>query len=332
MAASTPPKPLLDDAPPPRDDSLESMGLLPLEFAAFGDFYYRFERTGADDFHVGAVELDVSLRLARYVNVSTAVVFHGAKEAFGLGAFVIDCGLAGDGDSYVLQSKRIVESGVSFGRFDVPFGIAYLEYPSVANRLVTLPQAVQLTHGGWNDVGAQGYAVGEHWTAVGYVVNGPMHPVSAEALEPSRTAAGARLSAKVDELIEVGASGALDFAAIGPVMAFGGGDVQTTLGPLDLRGEYLLKHVKAPGLAELTHGVYGQALLSVDPAFLVARYDTVLEGRNTCDRRVAAGPGIEIFPQGEVRAVYEHSFDSDVRTVTLQLVGGSSFQPTGLRR
>jgi hypothetical protein len=332
VAASTPPKPLLDDKPPPSTDMMENMGLLPLEFTAFGDFYYRFERPGADDFHVGAVELDASLKLTPYVNVSTAIVFDGAQDTFGLGAFVIDCGVAGDGDGYVLPSKHVVKSGVSFGRFDVPFGIAYLEYPSVENRLVTLPQAVQLTHGGWNDVGAQGYAVGEHWTAVGYVVNGPEHPVSADAVEPSRTAAGVRLSAKVDELIEVGGSGALDFAAAGPVMAFAGGDIQTTLGPLDVRGEYLLKHVKTPGIAELTHGVYGQALLKVDPAFLVARYDTVLEGASTFDRRVAGGAGIEIFPQGEVRAVYEHSFDSDIRTVTLQLVGGSSFQPTGLRR
>jgi|GEM_PF-5981912 len=332
VAASTPPKPLLDDKPPAGGDMMENMGLLPLEFTAFGDFYYRFERPGDDDFHVGAVELDASLKLTPYVNVSTAIVFDGAEDTFGLGAFVIDCGVAGDGDGYVLQSKHLVKSGVAFGRFDVPFGIAYLEYPSVENRLVTLPQAVQLTHGAWNDVGAQGYAVGPHWTAVAYVVNGPEHPVSADAVEPSRTAAGARLSAKVDELIEVGGSGAMDFAAAGPVMAFAGGDIQTTLGPLDLRGEYLLKHVKTPGVAELTHGVYGQALLKVDPAFLVARYDTVLEGADTFDRRVAGGAGIEIFPQGEVRAVYEHSFDSDLRTVTLQLVGGSSFQPTGLRR
>ena len=332
VAASTPPKPLLDEKPPAGGDMMEKMGLLPLEFTAFGDFYYSFARPTTDDFHVGAVELDASLKLTPYVNVSTAIVFDGAEDAFGLGAFVIDCGVAGDGDGYVLKSKRISKSGVSFGRFDVPFGIAYLQYPSVENRLVTLPQAVQLTHGGWNDVGAQGYVVGKYWTAVGYVVNGPEHPVSADATEPSRTAAGARLSGKVDELIEVGGSGALDFAAAGPVMAYAGGDVQATLGPLDMRGEYLLKHVKTPGVAELTHGVYGQALLKIDPAFLMARYDTVLQGGKTFDRRLAGGAGVEIFPQGEVRAVYEQSLDSDIRMVTLQLVGGSSFQPTGLRR
>jgi hypothetical protein len=332
VAASTPPKPLIDVSPPSGGELMGKMGLLPLEFTAFGDFFYRFERPGSDAFHVGAVELDASLKLTPYVNVSTALVFDGTEDDFALAAFVIDCGIAGDGEGYVLQSKRVSKSGVSFGRFDVPFGIAYLQYPAVENRLVTLPHAVELTHGAWNDVGAQGYAVGEHWTAVGYVVNGPEHPISVDATAASRTAAGGRLSGKVDDLIEVGASGALDFAAAGPVMAFGGGDLQTTLGPLDVRGEYLLKHVKVAGLPELTHGIYGQAFLKLDPAFLMARYDTVLEGSKTFDRSITAGAGVEVFSQGEVRAVYEQSLDSDIRMLTLQLVGGSSFQPTGLRR
>ena len=332
VAASSPPKPLITTAPPPGGDMMEKMGLLPLEFTAFGDFFYRFERPGSDDFHVGAVELDASLKLTPYVNVSSAIAFVGEEEEFAVGAFVIDCGLAGEGEGFPIKSNIVSKSGVTFGRFDVPFGTAYLRYPSVENRLVTLPQAVQLTHGGWNDIGAQGYAVGEHWTAVGYVVNGPEHPVSVDATAPSRTAAGGRLSAKVDDLVEVGGSAALDFAAKGPVMAFFGGDVATTFGPLELRGEYLLKQVKVPGLAELTHGVYEEAFLKVDPAFLMARYDTVLEGSSTLDRRLVGGAGVEIFPQGEVRAVYEQSLDSDLRMVTLQLVGGSSFQPTGLRR
>ena len=82
-------------------------------------------------------------------------------------------------------------------------------------------------------------------------------------------------------------------------MAFVGGDLSATLGPLDLGGEYLLKHVKVPGVAELTHGLYADGRLKLDPAFLVARYDTVLEGTRASDRRIAAGAGIEIFPQGE---------------------------------
>jgi hypothetical protein len=333
-AAPTPPKPLIAAEPPAEaGDMMKDMGLLPLEFTAFGDFFYRFERPGADDFHVGAVELDASLKLTPYVDVSTAIAYTGEDDAFGLGAFVIDCGLFGEGENYPIASKVVSKSGVSFGRFDVPFGIAYLQYPATDNYFVTLPQAVEATHAAWNDLGAQGYAVGKYWTAVGYVVNGQEYPIGGTGeAAPSRTAAGGRLSGKIDELIEVGGSAAMNFAKEGPVMLLAGGDMRATLGPVDLRGEYLLKHVEAEGLPEFTHGVYGQGYFKIDPAFLVARYDMVLEDSQAVDRRLAGGGGVEIFPQGQVRAVYEQSLDSEVRMVTLQLVGGSSFQPTGLRR
>jgi hypothetical protein len=333
-AKAAKPEPSVADLGAAAGQALESakIGLLPLEFTAFGDFFYRFSRPSPDDFHVGAVELDAALTLTPFVNVSTAIAYDGEGDAFGMAAFVIDCGIAGDGDGFLVQSQRLKKSGVSFGRFDVPFGVAYLEYPSVENRLTTLPQAVLATHGAWNDVGAQFYAVGDHWTTIGYVVNGIEHPIGADESAPARTAAGARVSGKVDEVFEAGASAAWDFAAAGPVMFFGGGDLSARLGPLDVRGEYLLKHVRAQGVPELTHGAYGRALVHLDPAFLTARYDTVLENSTTLDRRISGGAGVEIFPQGEVRAVYEQSLDREIRSVTLQLVGGSSFQPTGLRR
>lgn len=334
VSALAPPetKPLVPVEPPAdASESMQKMGLLPLEFTAFGDFFYRFERPGADDFHVGAMELDASLDLSPYVKVSTAIPYSGDEQAFSVAAFVIDCGVAGEGDDFIVKNKAIEKSGVTFGKFDVPFGIAYLQYPATENRLITQPQAVELTHGAWNDMGAQGYAVGKHWTAVGYVVNGQPHPINAEETALSRTAVGGRLSAK-DDVVELGGSAALHMAAEGPVMLFAGGDVTTQLGPLDIRGEYLLKQVQAEGLPELTHGVYGQTMLQLDPAFLMGRYDTVYAGPDVLERRFAGGAGVEIFPSGELRAVYEQSLDSDLRTVTLQIVGGSSFQPTGLRR
>jgi hypothetical protein len=320
------------DVPGAAHEQAEKVALLPLEFTAFGDFYYVFSRPNADDFHVGAVEIDAALSLTPYVNVSTAIAYAGDDESFGLGAFVIDCGLAGDGEEFLLESKLVQKSGISFGQFDVPFGIAYLEYPSVENRLVTLPRAVELTHGAWNDLGVQGYAIGEHWTAVAYLVNGQEYPLDAERLAPARTALGGRASGKVDELFEVGGSIAANLGARGNAITFAGADVTGLVGPLDVRGEYLLEHVRVEGLPELTHGVYARALARIEPAFLMARYDMVLEDSSTLDRRVGVGGGYEVFPQGEVRAVYEQSLDTDSRTVTLQLVGGSSFQPTGLRR
>ncbi|HEY0466217.1 MAG TPA: hypothetical protein VGC79_18530 [Polyangiaceae bacterium] len=306
--------------------------LLPLEFTAFGDFYYLYSRGESDDFHIGSVELDVSLKLTPFVAVSTALVYSGKTDSFGLGAFVIDCGLVGEGDGHLVQSKALVKSGVSFGRFDVPFGIAYLEYPAVNNRLGTTPQAVIATHNAWNDIGAQAYALAKYWSVLGYVVNGPQVPVDQDRSRPARTTIGGRASAKTPAQLEVGASLAGNFVSARERMDFVGGDLSVVLGLVDVRGEYLLKHVNVPGLAAYTHGAYSRLVLDLHPVFLVARYDTVLEGATTVDRRVTGGTAVEIFPHGEVRAIYEQSLDTDTRTVFLQLVGGSTFQPTGLRR
>jgi hypothetical protein len=314
------------------DKDAPMVGLLPLNFTAFGDFYYRTARSEADNFHIGAVELDASLKLTHYVIVSTAILYSGEADKFALPAFVIDCGLFGEGEQYPIASKVVTKSGVSFGRFDVPFGIAYLEYPSVNNRLVTSPQAVAATHGNWNDTGAQAYALAEHWSALAYIVNGPEKPIDAATTEPSWTAIGGRLSGKFSRHVEVGGSFAGHLGRTTSPMTYAGADLTTTVGSLDVRGEYLLRHVDAPGVESNTHGAYLRAVMGIEPAFLLARYDTVLSGGSTLDRRVTAGAAVEVFPQGEVRAIWEQSFSSDVRAVTLQLVGGSTFQPTGLRR
>jgi hypothetical protein len=304
--------------------------LLPLELTAFGDFYYRFTHPGADDFGIGTVEIDAALRLTPYVLVSTAIAYSPDGDVFGLPAFVIDCGLFGKGEEFVRQSELISKSGVSFGRFDVPFGIAYLEYPSVANRLISTPQAVLATHGAWNDLGAQAYVLAENWSLLAYVVNGPDQPLDADTTAPALTAVGGRLSARMEGVFEVGGSAAF-VDSVKPAMYLGG-DVSTTLGPLDVRGEYLLKHTDVPDIVDNTHGIYARAVVNLQPAFVLARFDSVVVGGEVSDRRLSFGGAFEVFPEGEVRAVYEHSLDEDIRMLTIQIVGGSTFQPTGLRR
>jgi hypothetical protein len=311
----------------------EKAELLPLELTAFGDFHYGFYQNAPDGFGIGAVEVDASLNLTPYVLVSVALAYSGADDAFGLGAFVVDCGLAGEGEAFLIQSHAIQQSGVAFGKFDVPFGIAYLEYAAVDNRLASTPEAVLATHGAWSDLGMQAHAVGEHWTALAYLVNGPEVPIVDDTTVPSLTALGGRLSGKLDGVFEVGGSVASTFAdgGVDPLL-YAGGDVTAIVGSLDVRAEYLLRRTEAPGATPNTHGVYGRAVLDLEPAFLVGRFDGVYADSDPVDRRVAAGGGVVVFPQGEVRAVYNQSLDLDDRSVIIELVGGSTFQPTGLRR
>jgi hypothetical protein len=76
-----------------------------------------------------------------------------AEDKVGLGAFTVDGSLFGPEQKHLLKSRLLRDSGVVVGKFDVPFGIAYLEYPATENRFVELPSVVMATHGAWNDLG-----------------------------------------------------------------------------------------------------------------------------------------------------------------------------------
>lgn len=310
---------------------LTRIGLLPLEFAALGDLYYAVASPGEDGFHIGAVEIDPTFQLSPYVSVAAAIAYSGADDSFSLPAFVVDCSLFGKTDDYPLRSSFVTRSGVSFGRFDVPFGVAYLEYPSVSNRLMQVPNAVNATHGSWNDLGAQAHAETDDWTAMLYVVNGSQFEEPLFDVDDPRLALGARLSIKLNATLDIGGSHA-QLLGFGAPFSFSGGDISANLGGLDLRGEYILRHQVDDNAPDDTHGAYGRGVYDLDPVFLVARYDTVFTARALVDRRAAGGVAVEVFPRGEVRVIYEQNLDAQGRMVWFQLVGGSNFQPTGLRR
>src|ERR1044071_5903724 len=75
--------------------------LMPLRFTTFGDFYYAVSSVERDDFHIGTLELDVSLALNDMVDVAAGLTFDGRAGTFGLGSFTIDCGIAGKGPHYL---------------------------------------------------------------------------------------------------------------------------------------------------------------------------------------------------------------------------------------
>jgi hypothetical protein len=64
----------------------------------------------------------------------------------------------------------------------------------------------------------------------------------------------------------------------------------------------------------------------------VARYGVVLVSSRTTERELSVGLGAEIFPKGEIRVLHLRTFDSGLAAVIVELVGGSTWQPTGFRR
>jgi hypothetical protein len=301
--------------------------LMPLRFTTSGNFFYMISSEGRDDFRVETLQLDLSLELNRYVDVSAGLTYDGAQNTFGVGSFTIDCGLAGSGSHYLLQSGYVERSGIVFGRFDVPFGIAYLEYSPVDNRLVTQPEAVLATHGAWNDVGAQLYLAMNHVNFIGYVLNGDGVPDGGEGRADD--ALGARLGFLPFEALEIGASGAIIERSREVSTWLGGADLAARPGNLDVRLEYIGRF---PFNAPEVHGSYARALYRLGRVFATGRYGVVFHDNEMVQRELAAGVGMEVFPKGEIRVVHQRDLDALSTLTFIELVGGSSWQPTGFRR
>lgn len=321
-----------DAAAPP--GSSRAATLLPAELTAFGDFYYSRSDGERAGFHIGTLELDVKLALDDSVSVASAVGYDAASGTMQLASFTIDGGLAGPSSKYLLRTSSLEASGIVFGKFDVPFGTAYLEYSPVDNLLVSLPGAVTATHGAWSDIGVQAYAVGRFFDAIGYWVNGPEGSWGAsKADDPaarSDGAVGGRVGLKPTAGVDVGASAALALEGLEVKQSLAGLDLGARAAILDLRGEFI-RRSQAGSAGEQVSGGYLRAVCHLDPFFLVARYDTVAVDEAITSRLLAGGAGVEVFPDAQIRVTGTRELEREDTAFFLHLVGGSSWQPTGLR-
>ncbi len=306
---------------------------LPIELTAFGDIYYSRQNPGSDDFHIGSLEVDIALKLVPYVSAFGAIAYDPQAESMTLASFVVDSGLWGKDEHAFFKSSVIESSGVILGKFDVPFGVAYLQYGSPDNRLVTQPAPVVATHNGWNDLGVQVYASTPLVDALGYFVNGSGLPES----DPGRVdaALGGRVGLKPFGhfecacALELGGSAARSFGPAGTKLTLLGADISATVGELEVKSE-LIQLRQAGALA--VRGFYTQGVYMIDPVFFGGRYAVTTEAQRITERTVTATAGLEIFPQGELRVAYERGLEQQADTLFVQIVGGSSWKPTGLRR
>jgi len=303
--------------------------LMDIQLTAFGDFRYRFAKGHHDRFEIGSVELDSALKLSPHVTASAAIAYDPEGGSFGLPAFTVDGSLFGPEEKHLIKADWLDDSGVIFGKFDVPFGIAYLEYPATENRFVTSPDAVMLTHGGWNDIGVQAYLTAPLFEVTMYLVNGnALEDESAAAAGKSaQHAFGGRLGLKPIEGVSLGGSIAQALGSLDTPLY--GADLSAEAGPFQLKNEYIRRSSAG---APVLHGFYTEAMAHVSMVFAGARYETTLSGPEISDRGLALTLGAEVFPQAEVRIAHVRTLDSGAETTFIQLVGGSIWQPTGLRR
>ncbi len=291
---------------------------VPLTISGFGDFYFVTPQDSgiSGPFQIGQAEVDLSAELGRSVDVNAAIAYDPSSQSFQLGAFFADLHLFGSSGSHFTPVKGIDHSGIIVGKFDVPFGIDWHVYASVDRKLVSRPLMVEMTHGGWNDYGAQIYVATHGIEATVYGTNGFAYRAldliasdendSVEVV--MKDAVGTHISIKPLPELEIGSSYAGFFNRQDRFdMSLWGTDLQLELGNFAFRGEFVQHSIRlAEGLPGRNRGVYGEAEYDFGAFFLVDRFDRFWPADHKPSvSRASLGAGARILTGYELRGEYQ---------------------------
>jgi hypothetical protein len=258
---------------------------------------------------LGQAEIDVDAEIAPGVGLCLAPSWDPVAEAFGVGTAAVNLRFGAGGVDAVCRERHIEGTGILAGRFDVPFGIDWMLYPSIDRPLISMPLPVAATHGGWNADGVLVYG------ATG-PLNGMLHATSGfdhsrvldsggEAIWTSRHAVGGRAGAVPWTGCAAGLSAAgIDALEDGRSQLLVGLDLSLNNGPLGVRGEFL-RH-RADAEEDLVgEGWYLAAQWNFGPAYGIARWDSWRPQGAARDRRLSLGAGVPVRGAMILRAEYE---------------------------
>lgn len=296
-----------------------------IAISGFGDVL-RILRQG-DSFALGQVEVDIEANIEKVV-VATAIAYDGS--AFGLGAFEVILPLWGNTEGHFKTVQEIFTSELSFGQFDVPFGLDYHVYPSIDRKLITSPRVVEQTHNSWNDFGVRGHLETNYFKIDLFGTNGfGYHTTDPGANPPEievnpKVALGGRLGIMPITGFEIGGSVAgiwNENDDLGVVLI--GFDAQMAYHKFVAKGEYIWHQTDRPSPQRVTNkGLYGQAMLVLDPVFLVGRYDHFWPEWNASESRFSAGIGYAIVEGCEIRTEYQFNLNNMPDIGFVQMVVG----------
>ncbi len=293
---------------------------------------YRDSQDDKADFGLGQAEIDIDSDLSPTAAVAVAIAYNSQDGVFELGCAEIGINLCADENGFFSSVD------VTAGQFDVPFGIDYNWYPSVDRKLVTPPLAVDLTHGGWNDMGLRVNVTSSDVNLVVFGVNG--FESSFEVIDDARSLAtglavgeeinttpagafGGRVGLTPAPNFEVGGSFAVGVNEFGDSeMVLAGGDMQWSIRQLDLKGEYVFHSLNRSLVEETNQGYYGQATCNFARSFLVGRYGSFRPQGIDWYYRYSLGAGYAVSNGVELRFESAICENSDENTNILQLVAG----------
>lgn len=258
---------------------------------------------------LGQAELDVDAEIAPRVGLCLAPSWDPVTEAFGVGTAALNLQFSPGDLVAVCRDRGPGWTGLLVGRFDVPFGIDWMLYPSLDRPLVTMPLPVAATHGGWNADGVLLYGAAGAWNALVHSTTGFDHSrvldSGGEGIWTGRHALGGRLGWVPAAGIALGASAAAIQAVEDRHSQFlAGGDLFVRRGPASLRGEFLRLRTRADEV-HLDHGWYLAGQWDLGGPYAIVRWDAWQPEHQAHERRVSWGAGVPLHGAVMVRAEYE---------------------------
>ncbi|MFN2371067.1 MAG: hypothetical protein ABR506_07930 [Candidatus Krumholzibacteriia bacterium] len=258
---------------------------------------------------LGQAEFDLDAEIAPGVGLCLAPAWDPVTEAFGVGMAAVTLQFTPGDPAALCRGELGGQTGLMAGRFDVPFGIDWLFYPSIDRPLVTMPLPVAATHGGWNADGVMAYGAAGPWNGIIHATTGFDHSrvldSGGEGIWTGRQAVGGRLGVALWPGVSLGASAAGIEAVEDQQRQFlAGWDLFVERGPATLRGELLRLRPRGPE-EHLDHGWYVAAQWDFGAAYGIVRWDEWRPEGLARERRLSLGAGVPVRGAVVLRGEYE---------------------------
>ena len=296
---------------------ITSDGLVAPTFSGFFDINASDFKERDNPWDIGPVELDLEWEYGENFSVAGALVFEdGAAD---VGVAFIDYHYHQSSHSISPRGRIFYDPGfhVQLGRFDVPFGLDYLYFATPDRETITPPLiADYVMDGGWNDDGARFYGSYKFLDYSIFTTNGFNEGLAYGGrlgFYPLRNPF--RLHKEItDKLLEIGVSFAVDdskkiFTRDENLLGFDG---QFTLGPVEIRGEYIRRQIFTQG-ATLS-GFYGAVKYTFEsfPVYAIVDYGEFKQTDFERAKRLSFGITYKVLDYAAIKFEYLKYIDSDL--------------------
>jgi hypothetical protein len=223
------------------------------------------------------------------------------------------------------------------GQFDIPFGLDYQVYTSIARETITMPAVVAGSHGGWNDAGLMNTITTGIGTLNLIAVKGfesrvwngsfPLPPAVSPDNEnwavcsPSVSGA-ARLNFTFVPGLQYGGSFVRGWSNGQRAMTMSGVHTQASWKALSLKAEGIYLRKGESICPELVRGSYLETMQTLGKFYLVQRYDYLDPDIAPLERYISAGAGIHIGENLICRGEYRVRTDTSTPQLFFQVAAG----------